>query len=137
MPLKLLTREILVSTNVAGVAYHCHGFIFPGPHSSNGQSDVINCKKESFEDAVHVNNSGLASGAVAADLLLTAGLSSIVDSASGTDNQYESTVSITMIPRAALRRRRGRLCARTPACGARFDRRRDGRPAALGQAVSV
>lgn len=63
---------------------------------------TVRCKKEGFQEAVFVNNSGLASGSVAgnvaADLLLTGGLSSIVDSASGADNQYESTVNITMIP---------------------------------------
>jgi hypothetical protein len=66
---------------------------------------TIRCNKQGFEEAVYVNNSGLASGAVAgnvaADLLLTAGLSSIIDSASGADNQYEGTVNITLIPKSA------------------------------------
>ncbi len=66
---------------------------------------TVRCKKDGFLEATYINNSGLASGAVAgnvaADLLLTAGLSSIVDSASGADNQYDSAVNITMIPMSA------------------------------------
>jgi len=66
---------------------------------------TIKCKKDGFEEATYLNNSGLASGSVAgnvaADLILTAGLSSIIDSASGADNQYESPVNITLIPKNA------------------------------------
>jgi hypothetical protein len=66
---------------------------------------TIKCSKDGFETATYINNSGLASGSVAgnvaADLLLTAGLSSIIDSASGADNKYESPVNITLIPRNA------------------------------------
>ena len=110
------SQEILVSTNPAGAACTLERegqtiatvAVTPGAALVQRRKyDItIKCKKDGFEDAVYVNNSGLASGAVAgnvaADLLLTAGLSSIVDSASGADNQYESTVNITMIPRAAM-----------------------------------
>src|SRR6185436_8032262 len=54
---------------------------------------LIKCKREGFEEAVFMDHSGLASGSVAgnvaADLILTAGLSSIIDSASGADNKYD------------------------------------------------
>jgi hypothetical protein len=67
---------------------------------------TIKCHKAGFEEAMYLDHSGLASGAVAgnvaADLLLTAGLSSIVDSASGADNKYDSPVNITMIPSSAM-----------------------------------
>ena len=67
---------------------------------------TIKCHKAGFEEAMFLDHSGLASGAVAgnvaADLLLTAGLSSIIDSASGADNKYDSPVNITMIPSSAM-----------------------------------
>jgi hypothetical protein len=62
----------------------------------------IKCNKEGYQEAIYFNNSGLAGGAVAgnvaADLILTAGLSSIVDSASGADNEYEENINITLVP---------------------------------------
>jgi hypothetical protein len=110
------SQEILVSTNPAGATctFEREGQTIATVPVTPGAALVqrrkhditIKCKKAGFEEAVYINNSGLASGAVAgnvaADLLLTAGLSSIVDSASGADNQYESTVNITMIPTAAI-----------------------------------
>ena len=62
---------------------------------------TITCKKEGYQDAAYVNNSGTSAtiaANVAVDLLLTAGISSIVDSANGADNKYDSVVNITMIP---------------------------------------
>lgn len=108
------SQEILISTNPAGASctLEREGQVIATVNTTPGaalvkrrkQDITVRCKKEGFEDAVYVNDSGLASGAVAgnvaADLILTAGLSSIVDSASGADNQYESTVNITMIPLA-------------------------------------
>lgn len=110
------SQEILVSTNPAGATctLEREGQTIATVPATPGAALVqrrkhditIKCKKTGFEEAVYINNSGLASGSVAgnvaADLLLTAGLSSIVDSASGADNQYESTVNITMIPSAAI-----------------------------------
>jgi uncharacterized protein YceK len=109
------SQEILISTNPAGATctLEREGQTIATVAMTPGAALVqrrkhditIRCKKDGFQEAVYINNSGLASGAVAgnvaADLLLTAGLSSIVDSASGADNQYESTVNITMIPVAA------------------------------------
>jgi hypothetical protein len=106
------SQEILISTNPAGATCTLEregqtiATVATTPSAALVQRrkhDItIRCKKEGFQEATYINNSGLASGAVAgnvaADLLLTAGLSSIVDSASGADNQYESTVNITMIP---------------------------------------
>lgn len=63
---------------------------------------LITCNKDGYQEAAYVNNSGL-SGAVAAgiavDVLLTAGVSSIVDSATGADNKYESVVNIMLPPK--------------------------------------
>jgi len=65
---------------------------------------TITCKKEGYQDAAYVNHSGTSAAIaanVAVDLLLTAGISSIVDSANGADNKYDSVVNITMIPLTA------------------------------------
>jgi hypothetical protein len=106
------SQEILVSTNPTGATctFEREGQVIATINATPGaalvkrrkQDITVRCKKEGFQEAMYVNDSGLASGSVAgnvaADLLLTAGLSSIVDSASGADNQYENTVNITMIP---------------------------------------
>ena len=44
----------------------------------------------------------MVAGNVAADLILTAGISSIVDSASGADNEYTSQVVIGLTPISAI-----------------------------------
>jgi len=63
---------------------------------------TVKCDKPGYQQAVYINRSGLESGAVAgnvaADLLLTAGLSSIIDSASGADNKYEPIINVTLVP---------------------------------------
>lgn len=110
------SQEILVSTNPAGATcvLEREGQSIATIPATPGTALIkktkhditIKCKKDGFEEATYINNSGLASGSVAgnvaADLLLTAGLSSIVDSASGADNKYESPVNITLIPKAPV-----------------------------------
>jgi len=44
-------------------------------------------------DLLHAGTVGIA-----ADVFLTADLSSVIDSATGADNKYESPVTITLIP---------------------------------------
>lgn len=62
---------------------------------------TIRCDKPGYQQATYINNSG-TSAAIAAnivvDILLTAGISSIVDSANGADNKYEPVVNIMMVP---------------------------------------
>ena len=63
----------------------------------------IKCDKPGYAQAEYFNKSGLSSmvaGNIAADLILTAGISSIVDSASGADNEYTSSVVIGLTPLA-------------------------------------
>jgi hypothetical protein len=105
------SQEILVSTNPSGANCTLEregqviGSIPSTPSAiliKKSKHDItIKCSKEGFETAIYINDSGLASGSVAgnvaADLLLTAGISSIIDSASGADNKYESPVNITLI----------------------------------------
>ena len=62
---------------------------------------TIKCNKPGFQEASYLNHSGVTAviaANVATDLLLTAGLSSIIDSSTGADNKYDSAVNITLIP---------------------------------------
>lgn len=64
---------------------------------------TIKCTKDGYQEATYLNHSGTTAtiaANVAADIILTAGLSSIVDSADGADNKYDSAVNISMIPNA-------------------------------------
>jgi hypothetical protein len=66
---------------------------------------IIKCDKAGYEQASYLNHSGVTAtiaANVAMDVVLTAGLSSIVDSADGADNKYDSVVNITMIPTALM-----------------------------------
>lgn len=62
----------------------------------------IACKKDGYQTATFYNNSGWESGSgaagVALDVVLTLGISSAVDSATGADNRYQSPVNISMVP---------------------------------------
>lgn len=65
---------------------------------------TVRCNKPGFYEATYYNNSGTSAAVaanVAVDVILTLGISSIVDSANGADNKYEESVNITMIPLTA------------------------------------
>ena len=62
---------------------------------------LIRCNKAGYQEATYLNHSGVTAviaANVATDLLLTAGLSSIIDSSTGADNKYDSAVNITLSP---------------------------------------
>jgi hypothetical protein len=62
---------------------------------------TVKCNKPGFQEAYYLNHSGVDAAIaanVAADLILTAGISSIVDSSTGADNKYDSVVNISLIP---------------------------------------
>jgi len=62
---------------------------------------TIKCNEPGFMEADYLNHSGVSAAIaanVAADIILTAGLSSIVDSADGADNQYDSVVNLSLVP---------------------------------------
>jgi hypothetical protein len=62
---------------------------------------TIKCNKQGYDEASYLNHSGLSdmvAANVAADLIVTAGISSIVDSADGADNDYTSSVVIGLNP---------------------------------------
>ncbi|MGF1630269.1 MAG: PEGA domain-containing protein [Kiloniellaceae bacterium] len=63
---------------------------------------TISCDKEGYQTATYINDSGWESGSgaagIALDVILTLGISSAIDSATGADNKYESPVNITLLP---------------------------------------
>ena len=107
------SQEITVVTNPPGA--HC-SFLRKGDGKEMGNIAVtpgtlsvrkskydltITCDKEGYQQAIYVNHSGVSSvvaANVAVDLLLTAGISSIVDSANGADNHYDPVVNLSLSP---------------------------------------
>ena len=65
----------------------------------------IICRKEGYQTATFMNESGWegsSGGAgIALDVVLTLGMSSAIDSATGADNKYQSPVNITLLPKKA------------------------------------
>lgn len=62
---------------------------------------LFRCNKPGYQEATYLNHSGvtaLIAGNIVADVVLTAGLSSVVDSADGADNKYDGAVNITLLP---------------------------------------
>jgi len=62
---------------------------------------TIKCNKPGYQEASYLNHSGVTAviaANIATDILLTAGISSIIDSSTGADNKYDSAVNITLIP---------------------------------------
>ncbi|MFA5120845.1 hypothetical protein [Zavarzinia sp.] len=62
---------------------------------------TIRCDKTGYQQASAVNHSGVSAAIaanIAVDILFTAGISSIVDSANGADNKYDPVVNLTLVP---------------------------------------
>jgi hypothetical protein len=109
------TQEITVNTNPEGAlcVFERQGLevgrIANTPGTANirkSKYDItIKCSKPGFAEASYLNHSGTTAtiaANVAADLILTAGLSSIVDSADGVDNKYDSAVNVSLTPVSAM-----------------------------------
>src|ERR1041385_3927974 len=65
---------------------------------------IIKCNKPGYQESQYLNHSGTTAtiaANVAADLLLTWGVSSAIDSADGADNKYEAAVNLTLTPNMA------------------------------------
>lgn len=105
------SQEISVVTNPPGATCEFDrqgmqvGTIANTPGTANirkSKYDLsIHCTKPGYQEGQYLNHSGTTAtiaANVAADLLLTAGLSSIVDSADGADNKYDSVVNMTLLP---------------------------------------
>jgi hypothetical protein len=105
------SQEISVITNPPGASCDFYrkgmsvGTIASTPGTANIRKSkydiMVKCNKAGYQEGDYLNHSGVTAtiaANVAADLILTAGLSSIVDSADGADNKYDSAVNITLIP---------------------------------------
>jgi hypothetical protein len=104
-------QDIAVNTNPAGATcvLQREGLEIGRVHNTPGSVNVsktkhditIICDKEGFETATYINDSGweTASGAagIALDVILTLGVSSAIDSATGADNKYTSPVNIMFV----------------------------------------
>lgn len=106
-----LSQEITVVTNPPGAicAFERQGYEVGRIASTPGTANIrkskyditIKCNKPGYAEAQYLNHSGTTAtiaANIAADLILTAGISSIVDSASGADNKYDSVVNVSLIP---------------------------------------
>lgn len=106
------TQDLAVNTNPAGATctLEREGATIGTVQNTPGTVNVsktkhnitITCDKEGYQTATHISDSGWESGSgaagIALDVILTLGISSAVDSATGADNKYESPVNITLVP---------------------------------------
>ena len=105
-------QEIAVNTNPSGAScvLEREGAQIGEVSSTPGSVTVsktkhnitIVCDRDGYQTATYINDSGWETGSgaagIALDVILTFGISSAIDSATGADNKYESPVNITMIP---------------------------------------
>jgi len=99
------TQEVLINTNPAGAncSLSREGQVFAHVNPTPGAVTLkktkhdmtIVCKKEGYEDATYLNNSG-SEGATWGNIVLGGGIGWAVDSANGSDNHYETPVNITL-----------------------------------------
>lgn len=105
------SQEISIVSNPAGATciFERQGMEVGRVQNTPGTANIrkskydlmIKCDKPGYAQASYLNHSGITAtiGAnVAADLILTAGLSSIIDSADGADNKYDTVVNISLSP---------------------------------------
>ncbi len=105
-------QNIIVNTNPPGATCKLEregaeiGAVLTTPGSvtvSKTKHDItITCEREGYQTATYISDSGWESGSgaagIALDVVLTLGISSAIDSATGADNRYESPVNLTMVP---------------------------------------
>ena len=109
------SQEITINTNPSGAVCTFQregrevGRIGNTPGTANirkSKYDItILYDKAGYAQASYLNHSGTSAtiaANVAADLILTAGLSSIIDSSTGADNKYDSAVNISLTPLSSV-----------------------------------
>jgi hypothetical protein len=102
------SQEIYVNTNPAAASCKLMregrqiATINPSPGAAFVQKTkydiTVVCDRDGFEQATYLNHSG-AAGATFGNIILGGGIGWAVDSASGSDNKYDSPVNLTMVPR--------------------------------------
>jgi hypothetical protein len=101
------SQQIVVNTNPAGAdcGLYRSGLRIATVQNTPGSALIekskydiwIACVKQGYQQATYYNHSGVA-GATVGNILLGGGVGWIVDSATGSDNKYDSPVNITMVP---------------------------------------
>lgn len=99
-------QQIAINTNPAGACCaltrnnETIGTVCPTPGSAyieKTKHDItITCEKEGYEPATYLNRSGSAS-ATFGNIILGGGIGWAIDSASGSDNKYDSPVNVTLV----------------------------------------
>lgn len=101
------SQEIVVNTNPSGATCTLErngmpiGTVSPTPSGvliEKTKYDItVKCNKEGYQEATYFNKSG-AAGATFGNIVLGGGIGWAIDSASGSDNKYDSPVNLTMVP---------------------------------------
>jgi hypothetical protein len=101
------SQEIMVNTNPAGAECslmrqgNSIARIDPTPGAATIKKTkydiTIVCNKEGYQEATYLNHSG-AAGATFGNIVAGGGIGWAIDSASGADNKYDSSVNITLVP---------------------------------------
>ena len=104
------SQEISVNTNPAGASCSLNrqdlsiGRIDTTPGTVKIQKTkddiTIVCKKDGYQDATYLDQSGSAAATVG-NIILGGGIGWAIDSATGADNKYDSPVNITLAPNDA------------------------------------
>jgi hypothetical protein len=101
------SQEIVINTNPAGA--NCTllrngspiGTVSPTPSAvliEKTKYDIlVKCNKEGFQEATYMNKSGAAE-ATFGNIVLGGGIGWAIDSATGSDNKYDSPVNISLVP---------------------------------------
>ncbi len=101
------SQELLVNTNPSGATCVLErsgapiGTVSPTPSSILIQKTkydiIIKCNLDGYQEATYFNKSG-AAGATFGNIVLGGGIGWAIDSASGSDNKYDSPVNLTLVP---------------------------------------
>ena len=103
------SQEIVVNTTPAGADCTLNregtaiARINPTPGSTlvkKTKHDItIVCMLDGYHETTYMNESGVA-GATLGNIILGGGIGWIIDSAGGADNEYDTPVNISMVPRS-------------------------------------
>ena len=101
------SQEIVLNTNPAGASCTLLrngspiGTVSPTPSAiliEKTKYDIlIKCNKEGFQEATYMNKSG-AAGATVGNIILGGGIGWAINSATGSDNKYDSPVNLSLVP---------------------------------------
>jgi hypothetical protein len=100
-------QQIVVNTNPAGAdcGLYRQGLRIATVQNAPGSALIektkydiwVVCVKQGYQQATYFNHSGVA-GATVGNIILGGGIGWIVDSATGSDNKYDSPVNMTLVP---------------------------------------